>query len=120
MCLHADTCHAHAQDRDAKHAQQMQEASLRTVRDLEARLQQLQSQLEQAQQSLHAEKAQYGQQETLLQCRKHMDTLQTDLLSERHKVKQLADKGQEVAKAKQQVLEGVTALQVAISCVTFV
>ncbi len=90
----------------------MQEASLQAVRDLETRAQQLQGQLEQAQQALHAEKAQYGQQGTLLQCRKHMDTLQTDLLSERQKVKQLADKGQQVATAKQEVLEAVSALQV--------
>ncbi len=90
----------------------MQEASLQAVRDLDTRAQQLQGQLEQAQQALHAEKAQYGQQGTLLQCRKHMDTLQTDLLSERQKVKQLAGKGQQVATAKQEVLEAVSALQV--------
>lgn len=100
------------QERDAKHAHDMQEASVRAVRDLEARAQQLQGQLEQAQQALLTEKAQYGQQDTLVACRKHMDTLQADLLSERHKVKQLAGKGQEVVKAKQEVLEAVTALQV--------
>ncbi|KAL0028332.1 hypothetical protein WJX77_000287 [Trebouxia sp. C0004] len=100
-----------AADREAKHAHGMQEASLQAVRDLETRAQQLQGQLEQAQQALHAEKAQYGQQGTLVQCRKHMDTLQTDLLSERQKVKQLAGKGQQVATAKQEVLEAVSALQ---------
>ncbi|KAL0040814.1 hypothetical protein WJX79_006359 [Trebouxia sp. C0005] len=100
-----------AADREAKHAHGMQEASLQAVRDRETRAQQLQSQLEQAQQALHAEKAQFGQQGTLLQCRKHMDTLQTDLLSERQKVKQLAGKGQQVATAKQEVLEAVSALQ---------
>lgn len=109
---HAEQCHECVQDREAKHAHGMQEASLQAVRDRETRAQQLQSQLEQAQQALHAEKAQFGQQGTLLQCRKHMDTLQTDLLSERQKVKQLAGKGQQVATAKQEVLEAVSALQV--------
>ena len=104
--------HDYLQDRDAKHAHEMRDASLRAVHDLETKTQQLQSQLEQAQQALHSEKAQYAQQETLAACREHMNTLQTDLLCERQKVKQLTGKSQEVAHAKQEVLEAVTALQV--------
>ena len=100
------------QDRDLRHARDMQEHSSRVTQDLESRTQHLQQQLEQAQQALHAEKAQYGHQETLLQYRSLMDVLQTDLVSERRKVKQLAGKNQEVVKAKQEALEAATAVQV--------
>ena len=100
------------QERDAKHARDMQEQSVKAVQDLESRTQQLQGLLEQAQLALHAEKAQYGHQETLLQCRNLMDALQTDLTAERHKVKQLAAKSQEAVNAKQEVLEAATAVQV--------
>ena len=104
--------HGYMQDRDAQHARGMQEASGRIVRDLEVKTTQLQSQLEQSQQALHAVKAQYGQQETLVQTQQHMDKLQCDLASERQKVTKLTGKSQEVAKAKQDVLLATKALQV--------
>lgn len=100
------------QDRDAQHARGMQEASGRVVHDLEVKIKQLQSQLEQSQQALHAVKAQYGQQETLVQTQQHMDKLQCDLASERQKVTKLSSKSQEVAQAKQDVLLATKALQV--------
>lgn len=100
------------QDRDAQHARSMQEASGHAVHDLEAKATQLRSQLEQSQQALQAEKAQYGQQETLVQTQQHMETLQRDLASERQKVNQLTGKSHEVAKAKQDVLQATKALQV--------
>ena len=100
------------QDRDAQHARGMQEASERAVHDLEAKTTQLRSQLERSQQALHAVKAQYGQQETLVQTQQHMDKLQSDLASERQKVTKLTGKSQEVAKAKQDVLLTTKALQV--------
>ena len=104
------------QDRDAQHARSMQEASGRAVHDLEVKATQLRNQLEQSQQALQAEKAQYGQQETLVQIQQHMETLQRDLASERQKVNQLTGKSQEVAKAKQDVLQATKALQVSTSC----
>ena len=100
------------QDRDAQHARDMQQASKRAAQDLEAAASQLRSQLEHSQQAWHAEKAQYAQQDTLLQAQKHMDTLQHDLAAERQKVKQLTGKSQEIAKAKQDALEASKALQV--------
>lgn len=100
------------QDRDAQHARSMQEASGRAVHDLEVKATQLRTQLEQSQQALHAEKAQCGQQGTLVQTQQHMETLQRDLASERQKVHQLTGKSQEVAKAKQEVLQATKALQV--------
>lgn len=100
------------QDRDAQHARGMQEASERVVHDLEAKTTQLRGQLERSQQALHAVKAQYGQQETLVQTQQHMDKLQSDLASERQKVTKLTGKSQEVAKAKQDVLLATKALQV--------
>ena len=103
---------AYVQDRDAQHARGMQEASGRVVRELEVKTTQLRSQLEQSQQALHAVKAQYGQQETFVQTQQHMDKLQCDLASERHKVTKLSGKSQEVAKAKQDVLLANKALQV--------
>ena len=104
--------HGYMQDRDAQHARGMQEASGRVVHDLEVKVKQLQSQLEQSQQALHTVKAQYGQQETLVQTQQHMDKLQCDLASERQKVTKLSSKSQEVAKAKQDVLLATKALQV--------
>ncbi|KAL3154390.1 hypothetical protein ABBQ32_013866 [Trebouxia sp. C0010 RCD-2024] len=98
-------------DRDAQHARSMQEASGRAVHDLEVKATQLRNQLEQSQQALHAEKAQCGQQETLVQTQQHMETLQRDLASERQKVTQLTGRSQEVAKAKQDVLQATKALQ---------
>ena len=104
--------YGYMQDRDAQHARGMQEASGRVVHDLEAKSTQLRSQLEQSQQALHAVKAQYGQQETLLQTQQHMEKLQCDLASERQKASKLTGKSQEVAKAKQDVLLATKALQV--------
>lgn len=104
--------HGYMQDRDAQHARGMQEASERVVHDLEAKSTQLRSQLERSQQALHAVKAQYGQQETLVQTQQHMDKLQSDLASERQEVTKLTGRNQEVAKAKQDVLLATKALQV--------
>ena len=110
--LNCKGTHCYMQDKDAQHARGMQEASGRAVHDLEVKATQLQTQLEQSQQALHAEKAQYGQQETLVQTEQHMDKLQRDLASERQKVNQLTGKSQEVAKAKQDVLQATKAVQV--------
>ena len=100
------------QDRDAQHARDMQEASKCAAQDLEVKAMQLRSQLEQSQQALHVEKAQYGQQETLVHTQKQLDKLQLDLASERQKIKQLTGKSQEVAQAKQNALDASKALQV--------
>lgn len=106
---------ASLQDRDAQHARDMQEASKRAAQDLEAKAMQLRSQLEQSQQALHVEKAQYGQQETLVQTQKQLDKLQLDLASERQKMKQSTGKSQEVAQAKQNALDASKALQVTLN-----
>lgn len=72
----------------------------------------MQGQLDEAQQQLHALKAGYGQQETLAECSKHLEGLQRDLGMERQRVKQLTGKGQEVADAKQEVVQANKNLQV--------
>lgn len=100
------------QERAAKHTQELQQASTHAVHDLESKVQQMQGQLDQAQQQLHAVKAEYGQQETLAECSKHLDALQRDLSAERQKVKHLAGRGQELADAKQEVVQANKALQV--------
>lgn len=103
---------ARLQERATKHAQELQQASLHAVHDLEAKIQQMQGKLDQAQQQFHALKAQYGQQETLAECSRHLEGLQRDLSVERQKMKQLAGKGQEVADAKQEAVQANKNLQV--------
>ena len=100
------------QERATKHAQELQQASVHAVHDLEAKVKQMQGELDAAQQQLHALKAEYGQQETLAECSKHLDGLQRDLSTERQRVKQLSGKGQEVADAKQEVVQANKNLQV--------
>lgn len=100
------------QERVTKHAQELQQASVHAVHDLEAKVKQMQGELDAAQQQLHALKAEYGQQETLAECSKHLDGLQRDLSTERQRVKQLSGKGQEVADAKQEVVQANKNLQV--------
>ena len=112
MLQTADVIAALLQERATKHAQELQQASLHAVHDLEAKIQQMQGKLDQAQQQFHALKAQYGQQETLAECSRHLEGLQRDLSMERQKMKQLAGKGQEVADAKQEVVQANKNLQV--------
>ena len=100
------------QERATKHAQELQQASVHAVHELEAKVKQMQGELDAAQQQPHALKAEYGQQETLAECGKHLDGLQRDLSTERQKVKQLSGKGQEVADAKQEVVQANKNLQV--------
>ena len=100
------------QERATKHAQELQQASVHAVHELEAKVKQMQEQLDAAQQQLHAQKAEYGQQEPLAECSKHLEGLQRDLSTERQRMKQLSGKAQEVADAKQEVVQANKNLQV--------
>lgn len=100
------------QERNAKLAQEMQEVSANRVAELEGKVVQVQRQCDQAQQEVQAVRAEYGQQETLVQCAQHLSSLQRDLKLERMRVKQMRGKEEEVVAAKQEVVQANKKLQV--------